>query len=473
MKKTVVSIVMSVLVLSFLAVGRPTQKAEAAVKDFSYTMLADGTYKITGYHGRGKKVTVPKKIKGNKVTKIGDGWVFQGSRIKTLIIPEGVEEISEMALFDMQNLKKLQLPLSLKKLPKKCGIGYHTEAGGFSKITISCVKGSPALRDAAKYFSSQKIKARKSNKVMILFKANGGSVLTNSRIAKKTAKYGKLPIARRGGYKFKGWYTAKKGGKKVTKNKRIKKTVLYAHWKLVNKKAAKLHNPVCNDEGAGSWDCVYFGNYFGSDASGRTKEKIRWRVLSVSGTKAFLLADRILDVKPFCEESQYSSMGNKISWKTSTLRSWLNGYGGNFSESFMSKAFTSAERAAMQGGDKVTLLGRKDIVNPLYGFSKDAYSDTNWSRSGGYTGYAEKISDDMDRDDEDGDSGSSSSHRLLSSSCYWLGTNADSRTLYYVEDGCDVGRGIPTLYGGIRPVIRLDLSKTNLWSKAKRIKEGK
>lgn len=465
--KKIVAMLMLIFALFLLVLGgKAGEKAEAAIKDFSYTMLDNGTYMITGYHGKGKKVTVPKKIKGKKVTKIGGGyWTFQGSRIKTLIIPEGVEEISEMAFFDMQYLKELKLPLSLKKLPKKCGIGYHTEASSFPKITFKCVKGSQALKDVAKYFSNHKIKVRKSSKVMILFKPNGGSVPTESRIVKKTARYGKLPVARRGGYKFKGWYTAKKGGKKITKKNRIKKTILYAHWKLVSKKVAKLHNPVWDDEGVGSWDCIYFGNYYGSDASGKTKEKIRWRVLYVSGIKAFLLADRVLDIKPFCEESIYSSAGNKVTWKTSTLRSWLNGYGGNFSESFIGKAFTDTERAALLGGDKITLLGKKDVVNPLYGFSRDESSDTNWCRDCGYTKYADRISDNME---------TNLSNKLLSEgSCYWLGTNANSETIDYVDGGDWIGKSVPILYGGVRPAIWLDLSKTKLWSKAKGIKEGK
>jgi uncharacterized repeat protein (TIGR02543 family) len=47
-------------------------------------------------------------------------------------------------------------------------------------------------------------------------------------------KYGKLPTPKRSGYKFKGWYTKKSGGKKVTAKSKVailKTTTLYARWK--------------------------------------------------------------------------------------------------------------------------------------------------------------------------------------------------------------------------------------------------
>lgn len=58
-------------------------------------------------------------------------------------------------------------------------------------------------------------------------------------MVRKGATYGALPEPSRSGYNFKGWYTAKKDGNKVssdTKLKSDKAHTLYAHWKKAEKK---------------------------------------------------------------------------------------------------------------------------------------------------------------------------------------------------------------------------------------------
>jgi uncharacterized repeat protein (TIGR02543 family) len=71
--------------------------------------------------------------------------------------------------------------------------------------------------------------------VAVKFKANGGKTAGKKtrtvKIAEDTA-LSKLPTAKRTKYTFKGWYTKKQGGKKITaKTKFTKNTTLYAHWK--------------------------------------------------------------------------------------------------------------------------------------------------------------------------------------------------------------------------------------------------
>lgn len=80
----------------------------------------------------------------------------------------------------------------------------------------------------------------KEKKEVVKFNVNKGKKLSKAK-SKKTVivgkKYGKLPKVTRKGYTFKGWYTKKKGGSKVTKNTIMlaKKPTLYAHWKKKKK----------------------------------------------------------------------------------------------------------------------------------------------------------------------------------------------------------------------------------------------
>lgn len=88
-----------------------------------------------------------------------------------------------------------------------------------------------------------------------------------------------------------------------------------------------LNNPVTNG-GVVTWDCVWLGNYWQEDTNGDgradqndLKQPIKWRVLSVNGNDAILLADKNLDVQ------RYNDTYTSVTWETSTIRSWLNGYG--------------------------------------------------------------------------------------------------------------------------------------------------
>ena len=75
-------------------------------------------------------------------------------------------------------------------------------------------------------------------------------------------------------------------------------------------------------------------------------EPIKWRVLKIEGNRALLLSDIALD------DQEYNLAKGEITWETSTMRSWLNGYesssnkkGIDYSgKNFINSAFTSRER---------------------------------------------------------------------------------------------------------------------------------
>lgn len=96
-----------------------------------------------------------------------------------------------------------------------------------------------------------------------------------------------------------------------------------------------LSNPVIDEEGNVTWDCVYFGNYVQTDTEGDSKDPIKWRVLSVDGKDAFLLADCVLDMKPYDISGE-----ENVSWETCSLRKWLNG-------EFLETAFNEEEQQAI------------------------------------------------------------------------------------------------------------------------------
>lgn len=112
-------------------------------------------------------------------------------------------------------------------------------------------------------------------------------------------------------------------------------------------------------------------------------EPIKWRVLSVSGSTAFVVADIALDNQ--CFNANYAN----VSWKTSSIRSWLNGYGASSnqpgsdftSKNFIGTAFSAGEQSAIVPAsavynDKVLLLTTSEAEGeaaPAFGFSSGKY----------------------------------------------------------------------------------------------------
>lgn len=141
------------------------------------------------------------------------------------------------------------------------------------------------------------------------------------------------------------------------------------------------------------WDCVWFGEYWQNDTNKDgtadvkdAKEPVKWRVLSVEGDKALLLADKNLDCKP------YNTSWTEVTWENSTIRSWLNGYGADSNinkinyetDNFIDIAFTSNQKSAIvktelknadNGGNNTTdlifFLSLDDVKNTAYGFDSD------------------------------------------------------------------------------------------------------
>ena len=85
----------------------------------------------------------------------------------------------------------------------------------------------------------------KRPKYKITLNANKGKIGGKKKVKRTVSygkRYGKFKAAKRSGYKFKGWYSKKSGGKKITKYTKVSKLKshkLYAHWKKIKVKKTK------------------------------------------------------------------------------------------------------------------------------------------------------------------------------------------------------------------------------------------
>ena len=79
------------------------------------------------------------------------------------------------------------------------------------------------------------------DKITITFNSNGGTPENKKKAHKKNKIIGTLPTVTKERYIFKGWYTKKSGGKKITTSTKLSSnTTLYAHWSKVTVKKAAI-----------------------------------------------------------------------------------------------------------------------------------------------------------------------------------------------------------------------------------------
>lgn len=217
-----------------------------------------------------------------------------------------------------------------------------------------------------------------------------------------------------------------------------------------------LSNPKVEQDDTVTWDCIYFGNYWQNDTNGDgkadqsdEKEPIKWRVLSVNGDDAFLLADKGLDGQA------YNSINKDVVWANSTLRKWLN-------DEFYNTAFTNSEQSSIiktdwlnedrkSVTDKVSVLSLTEACNAKYGFNSNSNAETE-TRKAQNTEYA-KTNNGVNAYE----------------GTWWLRSYNDWLVHYYYIEEIGSVYSPSTFFideaKSVRPCIHLNLS-SNTWSKA-------
>ena len=215
-------------------------------------------------------------------------------------------------------------------------------------------------------------------------------------------------------------------------------------------------------------------------------QPIKWRVLNRNGNDALLLADVALD------DQKYNTNGEDVTWESSSMRSWLNGYGASVNQpktdysrkNFIDSAFTSTQRNAIKttnvvnnnniyhrtaGGnntsDKVFLLSESEVYHTdtaaSYGFVKNdsTYEEARRSRCSTYA-YAMGTRRYHD-----------TKYTKYNGNIWWWLCSPGSNSYYAAEvssSGWVDRYGLSVYYDndGVRPALHLNLSSSNLYSYA-------
>ena len=84
--------------------------------DFDYSVLDDGTVKITKYIGSAEKVEIPEKINGKSVTSIGNYAFEYCENITSVTIPDSVTSIGFCVFSNCTSLTSITIPNSVTSI---------------------------------------------------------------------------------------------------------------------------------------------------------------------------------------------------------------------------------------------------------------------------------------------------------------------------------------------------------------------
>lgn len=275
--------------------------------------------------------------------------------------------------------------------------------------------------------------------------------------------------------------------------------------------ADSIVNPSTEDNGLTTWDCIYFGSYPQSKYSPKqfptnpesgkeytdsdgTKmvyiegireeydeekysivdvpfqeyykvEPIKWRVLSINGSDAFLLSDQSLDCQP------YNDTSTSVLWENSSLQKWLN-------TNFLKKAFSDKEQFAIMpirreiaksssngdyndscASEKISILSQYEIADPAYGFCSDfkKQSKTRIVKNSQYAGACGAATFYSTIESEDNE-------RCEGNGMYWL-RRANNAYMYFDGQGL-YSSSVYSENIGVRPILHINLNYSSLWSYA-------
>ena len=253
-------------------------------------------------------------------------------------------------------------------------------------------------------------------------------------------------------------------------------TVAFAAGSDTGKAIQLVDSRTAANIGGKQADNIYFGTYKQSSngSGGYNTDPIKWRVLSNASGQLFLLSDQNLDV------FQYHTEYEAVTWETSTMRSWLNGYGAALNiggdsgtdytnDNFLDNAFSGKEQTAIaetavvnddnkdedygtdgEGGDdtvdRIFLLSINDTDNIKEYFP--GYSTSRFSTNTEYVAAGGKLGSGM--------------HGAGEGDRWWLRSpgSDNSMAAFIEEDGGGVYEGNPVnnKSAAVRPAFNLDLS---------------
>lgn len=123
--------------------SKPSGTEGESKSDFEY-IKENGGITLTRYCGKSTSVTIPDKIDGTPVLKIGER-AFSETSVKSVTLPSGCREIDWFAFYGCFSLSTVYMPASVTE------IGYGAFDSCARSLTIYCQSGSYAQKYAQSF----------------------------------------------------------------------------------------------------------------------------------------------------------------------------------------------------------------------------------------------------------------------------------------------------------------------------------
>ena len=99
----------------------PTKEDDDVISGpWSYTIQKDGSAAITGYTGKDQDLIIPSEIDGKPVTAVAASAFYNHTKLKSVTVPESVNEIGDSAFAWCTGLKSITLPKQMTSLGAGC-----------------------------------------------------------------------------------------------------------------------------------------------------------------------------------------------------------------------------------------------------------------------------------------------------------------------------------------------------------------
>jgi len=111
-KKTIIKVIVfcTVAILIIASITITISLTDNTKNGFTFSEQSDGTYTVKNYSKNNTYVTIPSTFKNKPVTGISSGAFDRGDKIKTLIVPDSITNISYAAFKGCTSLESITLP---------------------------------------------------------------------------------------------------------------------------------------------------------------------------------------------------------------------------------------------------------------------------------------------------------------------------------------------------------------------------
>ena len=148
MIKKLKKLILGLVTLAAMAVLCAVCAGAETSGNYEYTVLDDGTVKITQYNGTADILRIPDTISGKKVTVLGDK-AFDNCTFTELYIPNGITSIGKNTFEDCDSIKSVTIPGSVET------IGDYAFSGCGALATVTVSEGVTRICDYAFNFCTK------------------------------------------------------------------------------------------------------------------------------------------------------------------------------------------------------------------------------------------------------------------------------------------------------------------------------